>query len=146
MERIKKRVRPLKRQMRRWTEQSRKLLHESKKITHTPRLYQQESKNEVEIRLKQTSYLLHGRAVRVESLLELEDEQKGSEQPDASATARLGRLPEAGSSAAERWPQRKHLTWQPHCALSSPASPMCRTPPSLQQRMKASWSRSTSPH
>lgn len=36
------------------------------------------SKNEVGITLKQTSYLLHGRAVRVESLWELEDAQKGS--------------------------------------------------------------------
>lgn len=42
--------------------------------------------------------------------MELEDEEKGSKQPDASATAALRRLPEAGSSAAERWPQRKRLT------------------------------------
>lgn len=92
--RIKKRVRPLKHQIRRWTEQTGKLLHESKKLP--PSL--SESNNEVAIRLKQTSYLLHGRAVRVESLLGLEDEQKGNEQPDASATATLRRLPEAGSS------------------------------------------------
>lgn len=123
--RIKKRVRPLKHQIRRWTEQTGKLLHESKKLP--PSL--SESNNEAAIRLKQTSYLLHGRAVRVESLLGLEDEQKGNEQPDASATATLRHLPEAGSSAAERWPQRKRLTWQPHCALSSPGSSMCRTPP-----------------
>lgn len=67
---------------------------------------------------------------------------KGVEQPDASATATLRRLPEAGSSTAERWPQRKRLTWQPHCALSSPGSSMCRTPPSLRRRMNASWSNS----
>lgn len=117
--RIRRRARPLKPQIRRWMEQTPKPPHESKRWPL----------NEVEIRLKQTSYLLHGSAVQAESLLELDDKQKGSEQPGASATAALRRLPEAGSSTAERWPQRKRLTRQPHCALSSPGSSMCRTPP-----------------
>lgn len=32
------------------------------------------------------------------------------------------------AACTERWPQRRRLTWQPHCALSSPSSSMCRTP------------------
>lgn len=32
------------------------------------------------------------------------------------------------AARTERWPQRRRLTWQPHCALSSPGSSMCGTP------------------
>lgn len=104
-----------------------------------------EGKNNIEIRLRQTSYLLHGRVVWVESLLELDDEERGSEQPDASAAATLRHLSEAGSSTAKRWPQRRRL--DSLTVLSPPlVHPCAGLPPSLQRRIKASRSNSTTPH
>lgn len=79
--------------------------------------------------VEETSYLFHFSALR-EHVLSVQPE--GEERRENSLTSQQqkhwGFYLRQEAVRTERWPQRRQLTWQLLCALSSPSSSKCRTP------------------